>query len=75
MLQALSLTKQEKWILDLRANAEMSSRQVAEHLEITMKTLHNHHGSINRKARAAFPLNDFANINDVISYLKQQRLI
>lgn len=75
MLKVLGLTKQEELILYLRVLSNMSTREVADHLGLSIRTLRNHYGNINKKAKEVFPLNSFSGIEDVIAYIKQQKLI
>jgi DNA-binding CsgD family transcriptional regulator len=76
MLGILDFSETEQDIINYLAHSDLAStKEIAEHMERSVKTIANHRNSINRKARTAFPLNNFQNTEDVIKYLQQQMII
>lgn len=76
MLAALKFTKTEQRIIEqFGIDVNLTAKQIAEIEASEVKTIRNHFNSINRKAKEAFPLNDFQNVKDIVKYLKQQLII
>ncbi|MEL7221383.1 MAG: helix-turn-helix transcriptional regulator [Bacteroidota bacterium] len=76
MLGILGLQKAEEEVLEYMAYTDLkTSRQIADHLDLSPNTIRNHKNSINRKAKQIFPLNNFSDTNDVILYLRRQLMM
>ena len=69
-------TRPEEEVLEYMAYTDLkTSRQIADHLDLSPNTIRNHKNSINRKAKQVFPLNNFSDTNDVILYLRRQLMM
>lgn len=76
MLGVLNFSDKEQDVINLMAHTDLkTSREIAIHLERSKRTIENHKRNIYRKAKEAFPLNNFSETKDVIDYLKQQLII
>jgi DNA-binding CsgD family transcriptional regulator len=77
LLKILGFTRMEEEIIRYIASgqAKISSVKIAQRFRLAVKTIRNHRNNINRKAKELFPLNDFKDTEDVVKYLKQQRII
>ncbi|GAB5552875.1 MAG: hypothetical protein Sapg2KO_24660 [Saprospiraceae bacterium] len=76
MLNVLNFSLREQEIITLMAYTDLkTSSEIATHLGISPRTVERHRGSINYKAKQAFPLNNFSDTTDIIDYLKKQLII
>lgn len=75
ILEGLNFTEKERKIIELMSLEKLTSKQVAETLEISLNTLKNHKKAILRKARVLFPGTNFKVTTDFVAFLKKQRIV
>lgn len=76
MLGVLNFSPREQEIINLMAYTNLkTSPEIAKHLVLSPRTIENHKRSIFRKAKEAFPLNNFRRTMDVVKYLEKQLII
>jgi len=75
LLDLLGFSKTHKIVIENMALGRYSSKEIAEYLEISTKTLANHRQAILDRARELFPLNNFTTTQGFVEYLKKQRIV